>query len=504
LARDSKSRFGLVALCLESEQEHLQESSPTAAESIELNKTLEEEEDEDEDSLIPDASLVVKKQKKEKNNTIPGSVIERLIQCVTASADQGVRSWSLAALSSLLFDARFRDVAAARVLPALCSVLHSYAATGDDASSKGSGQKQQSTTTDIPGAAAEVLAKLRLAALSVSCLLTLAYHHQPSVETLRVNFHIEPSLYRLLRRKDVCRRVKRYAAHLLLLLCADDIDRVLSGEKRPGDARKVSADYRDGPLARLSKCAHGDQASSKGIVLEETFLRLLTEQMGPVVVEAKAAEHDEEDNDAQVGYGGPSWWVATENESSHGGLSAASAAKTSASNNPDKEPSRRSSSGNDIVDRMAYEFGFLGNASEGDELGVERDKLLQLCLQALTDLAARRDKTKAAIINGGGAVLVSRLLREAHTNTGQVFDDDEEGFGNDFDINSLSWRRTKPLHLLLNCSSIVQDDVQLKICQVCLDDLMRATTSMVALECQLAYGKLRSQGWVVMVLWYYM
>ena len=85
---------------------------------------------------------------------------------------------------------------------------------------------------------------------------------------------IEPLLFRLACRQTASRRVRRTAAQLMFLLCEEDIDRLLSGQKDGASARTADADV--SPLRRVQRAAHKLERSGArlGPVLEEFFLEL--------------------------------------------------------------------------------------------------------------------------------------------------------------------------------------------------------------------------------------
>jgi hypothetical protein len=426
------------------------------------------------------------------------------------------------------------------------SAYHSGPASAQSVASLGNASAASAAAVDAPRLAwaAQELGRQRLAALCCAGLLQLAYHHAPSLQALRLaqpnsargpppgqrggrenwNFSdpawsIEAPLLRVLLRPQSCCRLKRSAAHLLLLLVSEDADAELSYGDSPADsyggsqgggsgghagaARTVLAaahasalgDWqraaerenkllaglspaaRDaaqedeskptpppGPLLRLNRAATGPSAASDGLSLEHLFLHLLKEQM------PTDAGDDDEDGRASRARGGEKdaerWWGATDAEPGSPGTTVGGGRSAGG---PVEGP------GAYAAGAQAEAFGFLASG-DGGERERERDALRVLCLHALVDLAARRDKAKVAIVHGGGARLASCLLRE----TPRAFEASRcreaaaPAHPSGSDDLAAGWSRTLPLHLLLNCSAA--DRARPKLCDATLDDLLRATT----------------------------
>ena len=477
-----------------------------------------------------------------KISGLGGPVVEKLVEGARGGGggDPVLRGWALSALCALLCDEEVRDFAAEIIQPCLVDTLNEFAKVGDRAERRrrrlekeqaSSGSASVSTGPSLFGGGSSLggssldgatrasagllleaeddLGRQRLAALAVCGLLTLCYSHAPSLLALRIGVSasavadpvlspdehsVEAALLKIMMRRSSCRRLKRRAGQLLLLVCAEDMDRLLSGEKNkspsfsaaqqlvaarrpsvpkanrflpgiatvplPDEVPDASLAQPSLPLTRLERAANG--SSPEGLALEATFLHLLHEQMGPEDEEwanPKGPE-DRKALAAEQGLGGradgPSWWGATKSEPQSPAFGAAMAA-SSEDVTAVKDPSGA----------QAAAFGFSGGGDGNDDR--ERDCLRYLCLHALTDLAARRDRAKNFVVRHGGARLASRIMREPRPpdlTEEEEEEEEDENCDNDDEEEGVKkeeakedpelpqgWKRTLPLHFLVNCSS---------------------------------------------------
>ena len=364
----------------------------------------------------------------------------------------------------------------------------------------------------------------RLVALCVQGLLTLATLHPPSLAALRSGTAGQEKAFRplegvlfglLLTSSPSCRRLRRLAAHLLFLLCEKDLETSsvpLSVTASAPSALPNASKDSSTSTPKVNNTAAGSAVAA--VADNATYgvdaARTQTVPGATSIASADIASADTSSASAAAAHARVVASFATTNssstplerlmevEASVAGqghvrtpnryclerlfLRVLQEEETNTSDAPRTAGAEALQYGKHSTshkrERQAAAFGF----SPHSDGGSERDTLRALALHCLVSLTGRHgDGARRVVSFQGGLQIACNLLREAPSitsigvtgNAHQVAQSQHNG-GNSWDHGgNAMWKRTRPLHLLLNCSTL--PELQPSVCSHALDDLVHAT-----------------------------